>query len=171
MNYFGLMTEKRANVPSWEETFMDMARIVSKRSKDPSTQVGACIVGNNNIILALGYNGFPRGCSDDEFPWGKDPEDDILEHKYMYVVHAEANAILNTSGASLKGSTLYVTMFPCNECAKLIIQSGIKKVITARPTAEAQLKLTEATKKSRQASIRMFRAAGVEFMFDDELGK
>ena len=119
------MTQKRSDYISWDEYFMGVALLASKRSKDPNTQVGACIVDANNVILTTGYNGFPIGCSDDEFPW--DREGEIT--KYPYVVHAELNAILNASGKSLKGARIYVALFPCNECAKAIIQSGIKEVV------------------------------------------
>lgn len=148
------MTSKRLGVPSWEETFMTIAQVVANRSKDPVTQVGACIVDDNNIILALGYNGFPRGCSDDEFPWGKQ-SDDPCENKYMYVVHAEVNAILNNNGTDLRGSTLYVTLFPCNECAKLIIQAGIRRVIYSKMYCDS-------ITSSEEASIKMFAASGVD---------
>lgn len=116
---------KRTDYISWDEYFMGVALLASKRSKDPNTQVGACIVDENNIILSTGYNGFPFGCSDDAYPWERQGEDT----KYKYVVHAELNAILNANGKSLKGAKLYVDLFPCNECAKAIIQSGIKEVV------------------------------------------
>ena len=119
------MTAKRSDYISWDEYFMGVALLAAKRSKDPNTQVGACIVDANNVILTTGYNGFPIGCSDDEFPW--DREGEIT--KYPYVVHAELNAILNASGKSLKGARIYVALFPCNECAKAIIQSGIREVV------------------------------------------
>ena len=119
------MTAKRSDYISWDEYFMGVALLAAKRSKDPSTQVGACIVDENNVILTTGYNGFPIGCSDDEFPWDREGE----VTKYPYVVHAELNAILNASGKSLKGARIYVALFPCNECAKAIIQSGIKEVV------------------------------------------
>ena len=119
------MTAKRSDYISWDEYFMGIALLAAKRSKDPNTQVGACIVDENNVILTTGYNGFPIGCSDDEFPW--DREGEITN--YPYVVHAELNAILNASGKSLKGARIYVALFPCNECAKAIIQSGIKEVV------------------------------------------
>ncbi len=107
---------------------MGIALLSAKRSKDPSTQVGACIVDSkNNRILSVGYNGFPTGCSDDEFPWSR--EGDIISTKYPYVVHAELNAILNNRGVSLEGSKIYTALFPCNECAKAIIQSGITEVV------------------------------------------
>lgn len=116
---------KRAEYISWDEYFMGVALLAAKRSKDPNTQVGACIVSQDNIILSTGYNGFPKGCSDDEYPWERDGEDT----KYPFVVHAELNAILNSNGKSLKGAKIYVALFPCNECAKAIIQSGIGEVI------------------------------------------
>lgn len=116
---------KREGYIDWDEYFMAIAKLSELRSKDPNTQVGACIVNDENIILSIGYNGFPRGCSDDEYPWDRTGEDT----KYPYVVHSEANAILNSQGKILKGAKIYVTLFPCNECTKLIIQSGIKEVI------------------------------------------
>ena len=119
------MTEKRKDYISWDEYFMGVALLASRRSKDPNTQVGACIVDESNVILTTGYNGFPVGCSDDEFPWDREGENT----KYPFVVHAELNAILNASGKSLKGARIYVDLFPCNECAKAIIQSGIKEVV------------------------------------------
>ena len=117
---------KRLNVLKWDEYFMAFAHLSSLRSKDPSTQVGACIVDSNNNIVSTGYNGLPKGCSDDEFSWIRDGQ--LLETKYPYVVHAELNAILN-SKISVKGCTIYVSLFPCNECAKAIIQSGITKIV------------------------------------------
>ena len=116
---------KRQDYISWDEYFMGVALLAANRSKDPGTQVGACIVSDTNVIISTGYNGFPIGCSDDEFPWNREGEDT----KYPYVVHAELNAILNAQGKRLKGSRIYVDLFPCNECAKAIIQSGIKEVI------------------------------------------
>ena len=112
---------KREDHISWDEYFMGVALLAAKRSKDPNTQVGACIVNKAKRILSTGYNGFPYGCSDDTFPWNRDGEDT----KYKYVVHAELNAILNAHGKSLEGARLYVDLFPCNECTKAIIQSGI----------------------------------------------
>lgn len=119
-------------VLTWDETFMAIARVVAKRSKDPSTQVGAVIVGSDHRVLSLGYNGAPHGFSDEEFPWGKkDP--DPRRNKYLYVVHSERNAILNYRGSrrDLEGSTVYVTLFPCNECMKEIVQSGVSRVVYA----------------------------------------
>lgn len=141
---------KRADYISWDEYFMGVALLAAKRSKDPNTQVGACIVDENNVILSTGYNGFPVGCSDDEFPWTRTG----IETKYPYVVHAELNAILNSGGKSLRGSTIYVGLFPCNECAKAIIQSGIKEVV--------YLNDKYATEKSTLASKRLLKAAGVK---------
>ena len=118
---------KREDYISWDEYFMGIAMLSAKRSKDPSTQVGACIVDKDNKIVGIGYNGFPIGCSDDNLPWSRDAENSN-ETKYPYVVHAEANAILNST-KDLHGARIYVDLFPCNECAKLIIQSGIKEVV------------------------------------------
>ncbi|KAH0470864.1 hypothetical protein IEQ34_000587 [Dendrobium chrysotoxum] len=119
---------KRKGYLSWDDYFMAIAFLSAKRSKDPNRQVGACLVSQNGIILGIGYNGFPRGCSDDKLPWAKiSVNGDQLETNY--VVHAEVNAILNTNHASAAGQRLYVTMFPCNECAKVIIQSGVSEVI------------------------------------------
>lgn len=121
------MEGKRKDYISWDEYFMGVAILSSQRSKDPSTQVGACIASKDNKVVTMGYNGMPIGLSDDELPWGRDGRDD-LDNKYLYVCHAEFNAILN-SNAPVRGCRLYVTMFPCNECAKAIIQAGIKEVI------------------------------------------
>lgn len=140
---------KRTDYLSWDEYFMGVAILASMRSKDPSTQVGACIVSEDNIILSTGYNGFPRGCSDDEFPWDREGEDT----KYPFVVHAELNAILNAGGKSLKGARIYVALFPCNECAKAIIQSNIREVV--------YLSDKYAGEKNTQISKRMLTAAGV----------
>ncbi|MBO5783429.1 MAG: dCMP deaminase family protein [Clostridia bacterium] len=143
---------KRTDYMNWDEYFMGVALLAARRSKDPSTQVGACIVDQNNIILSTGYNGFPYGCSDDTFPWGRTGE--INDTKYPYVVHAELNAILNAQGRSLRGARIYVALFPCNECAKAIIQSGIREVI--------YLSDKYATTDSTMASKRMLEAAGVK---------
>ena len=121
------MSDKRKDYISWDEYFMGVAKMSALRSKDPNTQVGACIVSDDNKILSMGYNGLPRGCSDDEFPWAR--EGDPLDNKYMYTAHSELNAILNYRGGSLDNAKLYVTLFPCNECAKAIIQAGIKTLV------------------------------------------
>jgi dCMP deaminase len=138
---------------SWEQYFMGVALLSAKRSKDPSTQVGACIVNEDKKIIGIGYNGFPNGISDNDFPWGKNDENP-LNNKYPYVVHAEPNAILNST-SSLKGSTLYVTLFPCNECTKLIIQSGIKHIVYLNN----KYKDTD----SIIASRKMLDAAGIDY--------
>ena len=140
------------NYISWDEYFMGVALLSSKRSKDPNTKVGACIVNNEHRIVGIGYNGFPVGCDDDKFPWGRDG--DFLDTKYPYVVHAEPNAILNANSKT-QGCTLYVSLFPCNECAKLIIQSGIKEIVYM----DDKYNGTE----SDIASKKMLDAAGVKY--------
>lgn len=112
---------------SWDEYFMGIALLSAFRSKDPNTKVGACVVNEDKIIVGVGYNGFPTGCDESVLSWDRDG--DFLNTKYAYVCHAELNAILNSAGRSLKGCTLYVDLFPCNECAKAIIQSGIKRIV------------------------------------------
>lgn len=144
---------------SWDEYFMGVALLSAKRSKDPSTQVGACVVNEDKRIIGIGYNGFPTGCKDEDFPWGKTDEN-LLNTKYPYVVHAEPNAILNCT-SSMKNATLYVTLFPCNECAKLIIQSGIKHIIYMSD----KYRSTE----SDIASRKMLDAAGVTYSKMNEL--
>lgn len=119
--------EKRQDYISWDEYFMGVALLSARRSKDPNTQVGACIVNDKNKIVGAGYNGLPIGCSDDEFPWSK--QGDFLDTKYPYVCHAELNAILNNIGMDLKGCKIYTALFPCNECSKAIIQAGITEVV------------------------------------------
>lgn len=150
---------KREGYISWDDYFMGIALLAAKRSKDPNTQVGACIVSgdnpsgfNHNTILSVGYNGLPIGCSDDEFPWERDGE--FLDTKYPFVVHAELNAILNARGKSLVGSKIYVALFPCNECCKAIIQCGIREVI--------YLSNKYADSDAVKASTKMFEAAGVK---------
>jgi dCMP deaminase len=126
---------------SWDDYFMAVAFLSAQRSKDPNKQVGACIVDRANVICGIGYNGFPRGCPDSRLPWAKRaPDGDPLRTKYPYVCHAEMNAILNKNGASVAGARVFVTMFPCNECAKLLIQAGIAEIVyhedKAQPRAE-----------------------------------
>ena len=142
---------KRTNYISWDEYFMGVAMLAARRSKDPNTQVGACIVSQDNIIISTGYNGMPTGSSDDEFPWERVGE----QTKYPYVVHAELNAILNANGRDLRGSKLYVALFPCNECAKAIIQSGVREVV--------YLSDKYADSVATMASKRMLDAAGVAY--------
>lgn len=119
--------KKRSNYISWDEYFIGVALLSAQRSKDPNTQVGACIVNDKNKIVGAGYNGLPIGCSDDEFSWSK--EGDFMDTKYPFVCHAELNAILNNIGMDLRGCTIYTALFPCNECTKAIIQSGISTVV------------------------------------------
>ena len=144
---------KRENYISWDEYFMGIALLSSMRSKDPSTQVGACIVSDDNKIMSVGYNGFPRGCSDDEYPWERSG-DKSNDTKYPFVCHAELNAILNSGGHNLSGSRIYVALFTCNECAKAIIQSGIKEVV--------YMSDKYAETESTLASKKMFLSAGVK---------
>lgn len=147
------MSDKRADYISWDEYFMGVAMLSGMRSKDPNTQVGACIVSGENKILSMGYNGFPKGCSDDEFPWNREGEP--LDNKYFYTTHSELNAILNYRGGSLEGAKMYVTLFPCNECAKAIIQAGIKTIVFANDKYENTYPV--------MASKRMLNAAGVRY--------
>ena len=144
---------KREGYISWDEYFMAVALLAAERSKDPNTQVGACIVDADNRIVSTGYNGFPYGCSDDEYPWSREGED-AASTKYGYVVHAELNAILNNRGKNLTGARIYVALFPCNECSKAIIQSGIREVV--------YLSDKYATTPSTLASKRMLASAGVK---------
>ncbi len=146
------MSGKRKDYITWDEYFMGIAQLSAMRSKDPNTQVGACIVSKDNKILSMGYNGFPKGCDDDEFPWIRDGE--IYDTKYAYVTHSELNAILNYRGGSLEGTKLYVTLFPCNECAKAIIQSGIAELVYADDKYDGV--------PTNLASKRMLKAAGVK---------
>lgn len=143
---------KREDYISWDEYFMGVALLSAKRSKDPSTQVGACIVDKNKRIIGIGYNGFPNGCSDDNLPWSR--EGRFLDVKYPYVVHAELNAILNAN-APLQDCTIYVDLFPCNECAKAIIQSGIKQIYYICDKY--------ADTDGVKASKKMFDLAGVKY--------
>jgi len=121
---------KREDYLSWDDYFMAVAFLSAQRSKDPNTQVGACIVNKQKKIVGIGYNGFPWGCSDDEFPWNrKSVTNNPLDTKYPFVCHAELNAILNKNSGDLHGCKMYVALFPCNECAKVIIQCGISEII------------------------------------------
>lgn len=145
------MSGKRQDYISWDEYFMGVAILSGMRSKDPNTQVGACIVSPDHKILSMGYNGFPKGCSDDVFPWEREGEP--LENKYFYTTHSELNAILNYRGGSLEGATIYVTLFPCNECAKAIIQAGIRRIVYDSDKYDGTLAVI--------ASKKMLQAAGV----------
>ena len=146
--------EKRVdNVLTWDEYFMGLAHLSALRSKDPNTQVGAAIVDENHRVVSVGYNGFPTGVSDDEFPWSR--EGDVLTSKYAFVVHAELNAILN-SQRSVRGCTIYVSLFQCNECAKAIIQKKNKKIVYESDKYNGV--------DTNIASKRMLKAAGVELV-------
>ena len=145
---------KRTDYISWDEYFMGIAMLAARRSKDPNTQVGACIVSQDNIIISTGYNGMPKGCSDDEYPWDRKGENEA-ETKYPYVVHAELNAILNANGRDLRGSRIYDALFPCNECANAIIQSGVKEVLYLSDKYKDSM--------STLASKRMMDSAGVKY--------
>ncbi|CDR31000.1 tRNA-specific adenosine deaminase [Acholeplasma oculi] len=142
---------KRENYISWDQYFMGVAKLSALRSKDPSTQVGACIINEDKRIIAIGYNGLPKGLDDNTFNWSKDGK--YSETKYPYVVHAEANAILNAT-TSLKNSTLYVTLFPCNECMKLIVQAGIKEIVFMSDKDRG--------KESHYASTQMMQKAMIQ---------
>ncbi|MBO5564629.1 MAG: dCMP deaminase family protein [Lachnospiraceae bacterium] len=152
---------KRSDYITWDEYFMGVAYLAGMRSKDPNTQVGCCIVDENHKILSIGYNGFPSGVSDDEFPW--DREGDMLDTKYPFVTHSELNAILNYQGGSLRGSELYVSLFPCNECAKAIIQAGIRTVVYDSDKYDGTPSII--------ASKKMFDAAGVRYVQYERTGR
>lgn len=152
---------KRKDYISWDEYFMGVSMLSGLRSKDPNTQVGACIVSNDNKILSMGYNGLPNGCNDDDFPW--DREGDFLDTKYPFVTHSELNAILNYRGGSLDGTKIYVSLFPCNECAKAIIQAGIRTVIYR----DDKYNGTDAN----TASKKLFDAAGVKYYQYESAGR
>jgi len=146
---------KRENVLSWDDYFMSIAMLSAQRSKDPNTQVGACIVSPDRKIVGVGYNGLPIGCPDDDFPWAR--EGDFLDTKYPYVCHAELNAILNSSGKNLHGCSIYVALFPCNECAKAIIQSGIKEVVYLSDKYEGTPAHTASKKLLESARVKLRR--------------
>ena len=152
---------KRQDYISWDEYFMGIALLSAMRSKDNNSQVGACIVSPENKILSLGYNGMPIGCNDDDMPWEREGSD--LDTKYMYVCHSELNAILNSPNHDLRGSRMYVTLFPCNECAKAIIQAGIKTIIYKEDKYPDS--------PSVRASKRMLNAAGVRYYQYDQTGR
>ena len=142
---------ERTDYISWDEYFMGIAKLSAMRSKDPNTQVGCCIVSDKNRILSVGYNGFPNGIPDSEFTWAREGED----NKYFYTTHSELNAILNCRNANLEGARMYVTLFPCYECAKAIIQSGIRSLVYADDKY--------ADTPGTRASKRMLSRAGVRF--------
>lgn len=157
---------KRTDCISWDEYFMGVAFLSAQRSKDSGTQVGACIVNSDNKILSMGYNGMPSGCDDDAMPWQREGEP--LDTKYMYVCHAELNAILNNDGGSLKGARIYTTLFPCNECAKAIIQSGIKEVIYFSDKYAETDSIVGSKKMLRMAGVAMtpYKNSGKEIIIE-----
>lgn len=152
---------KRQDYINWDTYFMGIAMLSSMRSKDPNTGVGACIVSDDNKILSLGYNGMPIGISDDEYPWER--EGDPLDTKYPYVCHAELNALLNYTGSRLHGAKVYVTLFPCNECTKALIQSGISEVIYGEDKY--------ADTDSVRASKRMMDSVGIKYRKYEAVGR
>lgn len=152
---------KRQDYINWDTYFMGIAILSSLRSKDPNTGVGACIVSDDNKILSLGYNGMPIGISDDEYPWER--EGDTLDTKYPYVCHAELNALLNYTGSRLRGAKVYVTLFPCNECTKALIQSGISEVIYGEDKY--------ADTDSVRASKRMMDSVGITYRQYEPVGR
>lgn len=158
---------KRQGIINWDEYFMGVAILSSQRSKDPSTQVGACIADEEHKVVSLGYNGMPRGISDEDLPWDKGED---LNSKYLYVCHAEFNAILNTrSGSSLKNCSLYVTLFPCNECAKAVIQTGIKEIVFLEDKYSDTV-IVRASKKMLELAgvkIRKFEGKVLKPTFDE----
>ena len=143
----------RTEYLSWDEYFMGIALLSGQRSKDPNSQIGACIVNTKNKIVGVGYNGFPIGCSDENLPWKR--EGNYLDTKYPYVCHAELNAIINATSRDLFRCKIYVSLFPCNECAKVIIQSGICEIIYLSD----KYKDTESVK----ASKILFNEAGIVY--------
>ena len=149
------LNKNRKNYLTWDEYFMSVAKLSAMRSKDPSTQVGACIASNTNRILSTGYNGAPNGIEDKYFPW--DREGEFLNTKYPYVCHAEMNCILSYRGDNkdLENARIYVDLFPCNECAKIIIQSGIKEVI--------YLSDKYSNSENNIASRKLFDECGVKY--------
>lgn len=159
------INKQRKNYLTWDEYFMGVAKLSAMRSKDPNTQVGACIVSSDNRILSIGYNGTPNGYGDEFFPW--DREGEKLDTKYLYVCHGEMNAIINYRGSrkELEGAKIYVDLFPCNECAKIIIQAGIKEVIYGKAYDY------DHHSDEMEASIRMFKACGVKIRFLDSSEK
>ena len=153
---------KRTDYLKWDEYFMGIALLSTERSKDPHTSVGACIVSDTNKILSVGYNGMPAGCSDDSFPWERE-NDNELDTKYPYVCHAELNALLNYPGSGLANAKIYTTLFPCNECTKALIQSGIKEVIYLSDKYSDTAPVI--------ASKRMMKAAGISHRKYEPIGR
>ena len=145
---------KRTDFLDWDTYFMSVAFLTAQRSKDPKTQVGACIVNTDKRIVGVGYNGMPTGCSDDDLPWAREGTTEY-DTKYLYVCHAEMNAVLNKNSADVRGCTIYVTLFPCNECTKIIIQAGVSKLVYfSKKNSETP---------AHKAAVRMMELAGISF--------
>ncbi|MBB1488986.1 dCMP deaminase family protein [Oceanospirillum sp. D5] len=142
---------------SWPTYFMSIALLSSFRSKDRKTQNGACIVTPDNKIVGIGYNGLPNGCDDKDPDFWSDDDEDVLRSKHTYVVHAEQNAIYNSTPFDLKGTAIYATQFPCHICAQAIIQVGIKDVFYLRR------KNGKHHEDSFKAVAKMFNASGVSY--------
>lgn len=153
---------KREDYLKWDEYFMGIALLSAMRSKDPNTSVGSCIVSRDNKILSVGYNGMPAGCSDDEYPWERE-DDSALNTKYFYVCHAELNAILNYTGTNMRGAKVYTTLFPCHECTKALIQTGISEIIYYSDKYHSS--------DSTVAAKRMLNSAGILYRKYEPLHK
>ena len=159
-------TQKRADYLSWDEYFMAVALLSAQRSKDPNTQVGACVANNDHKIIGVGYNGFPWGCSDDVLPWAR--EGSYLDTKYPYVCHAELNAVLNSSVQNLKDCRIYVVLFPCNECTKVIIQSGLQEIIylSDKYAESDSVKASKRMLDQSNTGYRQFQSSGKEIKLE-----
>ena len=159
-------TQKRADYLSWDEYFMAVALLSAQRSKDPNTQVGACVANNDHKIIGVGYNGFPWGCSDDILPWAR--EGSYLDTKYPYVCHAELNAVLNSSVQNLKDCRIYVVLFPCNECTKVIIQSGLQEIIylSDKYAESDSVKASKRMLDQSNTGYRQFQSRGKEIKLE-----
>ena len=158
---------KKEDYLKWDEYFMGIALLSANRSKDPSTSVGACIVSQDNKILSVGYNGMPRGCPDDEYPWCREADSE-LDTKYLYVCHAELNAILNYTGPNMMHAKIYTTLFPCNECTKALIQVGISQVIYLSDKYCDTSSVIAAKRMMKSAGIILtkYQLAGKSLSFD-----
>lgn len=159
-------TQKRKDYLSWDEYFMAVALLSAQRSKDPNTQVGACVANNDHKIIGVGYNGFPWGCSDDVLPWAR--EGSYLDTKYPYVCHAELNAVLNSSVQNLKDCRIYVVLFPCNECTKVIIQSGLQEIIylSDKYAESDSVKASKRMLDQSNTGYRQFQSSGKEIKLE-----
>lgn len=164
-------TQKRKDYLSWDEYFMAVALLSAQRSKDPNTQVGACVANNDHKIIGVGYNGFPWGCSDDVLPWAR--EGSYLDTKYPYVCHAELNAVLNSTAQDLKDCRIYVGLFPCNECTKVIIQSGLQEIIylSDKYAETDSVKASKRMLDQSNTGYRQFQSHGREIKLELFVGR